>query len=68
MLFLIATALILWTDDHVKEIEVVGDFKDKLEAAWVEDVKKPTKRTMQDVVAKFSSNEQRYCYWRCLFC
>ncbi|KAL7233314.1 hypothetical protein ACSBR1_017027 [Camellia fascicularis] len=29
----------------------------KLEPAWVEDVKKPTKRTMQDVMDKFSSNE-----------
>lgn len=29
----------------------------KLEPAWVEDVKKPTKRTMQDVMDKFSSND-----------
>ncbi|KAH7858973.1 hypothetical protein Vadar_030008 [Vaccinium darrowii] len=44
-------------DDHVKKLKSLGISMDKLEAAWVEDVKKPSKRTMQDVVAKFSSND-----------
>ncbi|XP_058226950.1 O-fucosyltransferase 36-like [Rhododendron vialii] len=44
-------------DEHVKKLKSLGVSMNKLEPAWVEDVKKPTKRTMQDVVAKFSSND-----------
>ncbi|XP_058195196.1 O-fucosyltransferase 36-like [Rhododendron vialii] len=44
-------------DDHVKKLKSLGISMDKLKAAWIEDVKKPTKRTMQDVTAKFSSND-----------
>ncbi|KAI8544776.1 hypothetical protein RHMOL_Rhmol08G0321300 [Rhododendron molle] len=44
-------------DERVKKLKSLGVSMNKLEPAWVEDVKKPTKRTMQDVVAKFSSND-----------
>lgn len=44
-------------DERVKKLKALGVSMNKLEPAWVEDVKKPTKRTMQDVVAKFSSND-----------
>ncbi|KAE9453338.1 hypothetical protein C3L33_14757, partial [Rhododendron williamsianum] len=44
-------------DDHVKKLKSLGISMDKLEAAWIEDVKRTTKRTMQDVTAKFSSND-----------
>ncbi|GFZ08168.1 O-fucosyltransferase family protein [Actinidia rufa] len=44
-------------DEHVKKLKSLGISMNKLEAVWVEDVKKPTKRTMQDVMAKFSSND-----------
>ncbi|KAF7134972.1 hypothetical protein RHSIM_Rhsim08G0245500 [Rhododendron simsii] len=44
-------------DERVKKLKSLGVSMNKLERAWVEDVKKPTKRTMQDVVAKFSSND-----------
>ncbi|XAR49822.1 Peptide-O-fucosyltransferase [Bertholletia excelsa] len=43
-------------DDHIKKLKSLGITMNKLEPAWVEDVKKPTTRTMQDIVAKFSSN------------
>ncbi|XP_052182524.1 O-fucosyltransferase 36-like [Diospyros lotus] len=44
-------------DDKVKKLKSLGISMTKLEPAWVEDVKKPTKRTMQDVMAKFSSDD-----------
>ena len=44
-------------DEHVNKLKSLGISMNKLEAAWVEDVKKQTKRTMQDVMAKFSSND-----------
>ncbi|XP_057514319.1 O-fucosyltransferase 36-like [Actinidia eriantha] len=44
-------------DERVKKLKSLGISMNKLEPAWVEDVKKPTKRTMQDVMAKFSSND-----------
>ncbi|GFZ11644.1 O-fucosyltransferase family protein [Actinidia rufa] len=44
-------------DEHVNKLKSLGISMNKLEAAWVEDVKKPTKRTMQDVMGKFSSND-----------
>ncbi|PSS18157.1 GDP-fucose protein like [Actinidia chinensis var. chinensis] len=43
--------------EHVKKLKSLGISMNKLEPAWVEDVKKPTKRTMQDVMTKFSSND-----------
>lgn len=44
-------------EDHVKKLKGVGVSMGKLESPWVEDVKKPIKRTIQDVQAKFSSND-----------
>ncbi|XP_047341757.1 O-fucosyltransferase 36-like [Impatiens glandulifera] len=44
-------------DEHVKKLKSLGISMNKMEAAWVEDVKKPVKRTMQDVLTKFSSND-----------
>ncbi|KAL6972589.1 O-fucosyltransferase 36 [Sarracenia purpurea var. burkii] len=44
-------------DEHVKRLKSLGISMNKVEAAWSEDVKKPTKRTMQDVMEKFSSND-----------
>lgn len=43
-------------DDHVKKLKSLGLAINKLEPAWVEDVKRPTKRTVQDVISKFSSD------------
>ncbi|THG05672.1 hypothetical protein TEA_013322 [Camellia sinensis var. sinensis] len=43
--------------ERVKKLKSLGISMNKLEPAWVEDVKKPTKRTMQDVMDKFSSND-----------
>ncbi|XAR51311.1 Peptide-O-fucosyltransferase [Bertholletia excelsa] len=43
--------------ERVKKLKSLGISMPKLGAPWVEDVKKPTKRTMQDVVAKFSSDD-----------
>ncbi|KAK2969993.1 hypothetical protein RJ640_008333 [Escallonia rubra] len=43
-------------DEHVKKLKSLGVSLNKLEPAWVEDVKKPKARTVQDVVAKFSSD------------
>ncbi|PKI44402.1 hypothetical protein CRG98_035205 [Punica granatum] len=43
--------------DHVKKLKGLGISMGKLESPWVEDVKKPNKRTIQDVQAKFSSND-----------
>ncbi|XP_057504789.1 O-fucosyltransferase 36-like [Actinidia eriantha] len=39
------------------KLKSLGISMNKLEPAWVEDVKKPTKRTMQDVMTKFSFND-----------
>ncbi|KAM1010878.1 hypothetical protein ACFX13_047037 [Malus domestica] len=44
-------------NEHVKKLKGAGVSMNKLESAWVEDVKKPTKRTVQDVQSKFSSND-----------
>ncbi|KAL6989299.1 peptide-O-fucosyltransferase [Sarracenia purpurea var. burkii] len=35
-------------DEHVKELRSLGISMNKVEAAWFEDVKKPTKRARQD--------------------
>uniref|UniRef100_A0A5B7AWY7 GDP-fucose protein O-fucosyltransferase 2 n=1 Tax=Davidia involucrata TaxID=16924 RepID=A0A5B7AWY7_DAVIN len=44
-------------DEHVKKLKSLGISMNKLEPAWVEDTNKPKKRTVQDVVAKFSSDD-----------
>lgn len=44
-------------DDHVKRLKSLGMSMNKLEPAWDEDVKNPSKKTMQDVALKFSSND-----------
>lgn len=44
-------------DDHVKKLKSLGLSISKLEPAWVEDVKKPKERTMQDVIDKFSTDD-----------
>ncbi|XP_052176391.1 O-fucosyltransferase 36-like [Diospyros lotus] len=44
-------------NDRVKKLKSLGISMNKLEPAWTEDVKKPTKRTMQDVIEKFSSTD-----------
>ncbi|KAM1461979.1 hypothetical protein ACFX1Q_046159 [Malus domestica] len=44
-------------NEHVKKLKGAGVSMNNLESAWVEDVKKPTKRTVQDVQSKFSSND-----------
>ncbi|KAL6996175.1 O-fucosyltransferase 36 [Sarracenia purpurea var. burkii] len=45
-------------DERVKKLKSsLGISMNKLEPAWVEDVKKPTKKTMQDVMGKFSFND-----------
>uniref|UniRef100_A0A7N0TYR1 O-fucosyltransferase family protein n=1 Tax=Kalanchoe fedtschenkoi TaxID=63787 RepID=A0A7N0TYR1_KALFE len=44
-------------DDHKKKLEALGISIGKIESAWTEDVKKPSKRTSQDVKAKFSSDD-----------
>lgn len=44
-------------DEHVKKLKGSGVSSSKLEPAWVEDVKKPSKRTVQDVQSKFSTSD-----------
>ncbi|XP_057535694.1 O-fucosyltransferase 36-like [Amaranthus tricolor] len=44
-------------EDHVKKLKSLGLSVPKLESPWEEDVKKPKKRTIEDVKAKFSSDE-----------
>ncbi|KAL3511550.1 hypothetical protein ACH5RR_024267 [Cinchona calisaya] len=44
-------------DERVKKIKSLGVSMGKLEAAWTDDVKKPKKRTVEDVVSKFSTND-----------
>lgn len=44
-------------EDHLKKLKVLGVSFNKLDTAWVEDVKKPTGRTIHDVTAKFSSED-----------
>ncbi|XP_059645363.1 O-fucosyltransferase 36-like [Cornus florida] len=47
-----------YTDgDHLKKLKSLGISMNKLESAWVEDTHKPKKRTVQDVLAKFSSDD-----------
>ncbi|KAL5579688.1 hypothetical protein UlMin_012130 [Ulmus minor] len=44
-------------EEHIKKLKGLGLSMGKLEAAWKEDIKKPNKRTVQDVQSKFSSND-----------
>ncbi|CAM8906808.1 unnamed protein product [Rhodiola kirilowii] len=44
-------------DEHRKKVEGLGISIGKIESAWTEDIKKPSKRTSQDVKAKFSSDD-----------
>lgn len=44
-------------DEHVKKLKGLGISMGKPEPAWVEDIKKPSKRTVEDVKSKFSSND-----------
>lgn len=45
-------------EDHVKKLKNLGLSVPKLESPWVEDVKKPKKRTVEDVKDKFSSDDE----------
>ncbi|KAL1811393.1 hypothetical protein ACET3Z_021458 [Daucus carota] len=44
-------------DDHLKKLKGLGVSFNKLDTPWDENVKKPTVRTIHDVTAKFSSND-----------
>ncbi|XP_031090765.1 O-fucosyltransferase 36-like [Ipomoea triloba] len=44
-------------DDRIKKLKSSGVSMNKIETAWNEDVKKPKQRTVQDIVSKFSSND-----------
>ncbi|KAJ8560141.1 hypothetical protein K7X08_004199 [Anisodus acutangulus] len=44
-------------DEHVKKLKSLGVTMNKLEAAWDEDVKIPNPRTVQDIMTKFSSDD-----------
>ncbi|KAJ8553196.1 hypothetical protein K7X08_023874 [Anisodus acutangulus] len=44
-------------EERVKKLKSLGVSMNKLETAWDEDVKKPKKRTVQDVVEKFSTDD-----------
>ncbi|XP_016468143.1 O-fucosyltransferase 36-like [Nicotiana tabacum] len=44
-------------DERVKKLKSLGVSMNKLEVAWNEDVKKPKKRTVQDIEAKFSTDD-----------
>ncbi|CAK7356433.1 unnamed protein product [Dovyalis caffra] len=43
-------------EDHVKKLKGLGVSMGKLESPWKEDIKKPSKRTVQDVEGKFASD------------
>uniref|UniRef100_A0A7C8YTG9 Peptide-O-fucosyltransferase n=1 Tax=Opuntia streptacantha TaxID=393608 RepID=A0A7C8YTG9_OPUST len=45
-------------EDHVKKLKSLGLSVPKLESPWVEDVKKPKKRTVEDVKAKFTTTDE----------
>ncbi|MCE3215972.1 O-fucosyltransferase 36 [Datura stramonium] len=44
-------------EEHVKKLKSLGVSMNKLEAAWNEDVKKPKKRNVQDIISKFSTDD-----------
>lgn len=43
-------------DERVKKLKGSGVSLSKVESVWTEDVKKPKHRTVEDILAKFSSN------------
>ncbi|GAB4849977.1 O-fucosyltransferase 36, variant 2 [Ancistrocladus abbreviatus] len=45
-------------EDHVKKLKALGLSIPKLESPWTEDVKNPSKRTVQDIEAKFTTNDE----------
>lgn len=45
-------------EEHLKKLKGLGvSIPGKLETAWVEDIKKPSRKTVQDVEAKFKSDD-----------
>ncbi|XP_050234041.1 O-fucosyltransferase 36 [Mercurialis annua] len=44
-------------EDHVKKLKGLGISMGKLESPWKEDIKKPSKKTVQDVLSKFTSDD-----------
>ncbi|XP_075505285.1 O-fucosyltransferase 36-like isoform X1 [Primulina tabacum] len=44
-------------DDHVKKLKGLGLTFGKIEAVWKEDVKNPKEKTVQDVLGKFTSDD-----------
>ncbi|XP_049412227.1 O-fucosyltransferase 36-like [Solanum stenotomum] len=44
-------------DEHVKKLKSLGVSMNKLEAAWDEDIKNPKPRTVQDIMTKFSLDD-----------
>ncbi|XP_057979956.1 O-fucosyltransferase 36-like [Malania oleifera] len=44
-------------EEHVKKLKSLGISMGKLHSVWNEDTKKPSKRTVEDVRSKFSSND-----------
>lgn len=44
-------------EEHVKKLKGLGLSMGKLESPWVEDVKKPSKRSIHDIKAKFSLDD-----------
>ncbi|KAJ7951420.1 O-fucosyltransferase family protein [Quillaja saponaria] len=44
--------------EHIKKLKSLGLSMSKPEPAWVEDIKKPNKRTIQDVQSKFSFDDE----------
>ncbi|CAN1827787.1 O-fucosyltransferase 5 [Linum perenne] len=44
-------------EDHVKKLKALGISVGKLESPWNEDIKKPSKRTTAEIVAKFKSDD-----------
>ncbi|XP_054783693.1 O-fucosyltransferase 36-like [Prosopis cineraria] len=44
-------------EDHIKKLKSLGLSMSKPEPVWVEDIKKPKKRTAQDVLSKFTHDD-----------
>lgn len=44
-------------DDHVNKLKVLGLTLSKVESVWEEDVKEPKQKTVQDILGKFSSDD-----------
>ncbi|GMH03849.1 hypothetical protein Nepgr_005688 [Nepenthes gracilis] len=45
-------------EDHVKKLKALGFSMPKLESPWVDNIKNPKKRTVQDIQAKFTSDDE----------